>query len=246
MHVEFVGLPGCGKSTLASALEKRLLAEGFQVQGLRNAAKAAIAEVKDKVGFLRQRGERISLYGCFLFAHKNPELFEWMFRMSHKDFAALSWGMEALSQYGIVHEHGDPDHIILNDEGFLQRFSWNFMEMGDRSQAEMVSDLLPDDFLTVHMTLTPEDAYRRAKGRKKGVPSALKSADPAASVAKFASYGAALDWFVAARQERGCVVIEVDARAEPDAVIDEALMVLRANLPVLGPVSKPKRRKAMT
>lgn len=239
MQVEFVGLPGCGKSTLASALEKRLIAEGFRARGLRNAAKAAIAGVKDKIGFLRQRGERISLYGCFMFAHKNPDLFEWMFRMSHKDFAALSWGMEALSQYGIVQEHGEPDLIILNDEGFLQRFAWNFMEMEDNAQAIEVSALLPDDFLTVHMVLPPDEAYRRTQARKKGVPLALKCPSAAATLAKFDRYGAKLDWFVTARRDRGCIVCDVDARQDLDVVTAQVLDQLRAHLPV----AVPKRRK---
>lgn len=242
MQVEFVGLPGCGKSTLASALEKRLVAEGFRAQGLRNAAKAAIAGVQDKIGFLRRRGERVSLYGCFVFAHKNPELFEWMFRMSHTDFVALSWGMEALSQVGILQEHGDADLIVLNDEGFLQRLSWNFMSLEGGPEVTQVSALLPDDFITVHLIVPPEEAYTRTKDRKKGVPIGMKCADDAQTLAKFARYGAMMDSFVAARRDRGCVVCEVDAGQDMELVMDEVLHRLRAHLPTAVPVKK--RRKA--
>lgn len=243
MQVEFVGLPGCGKSTLASALEKRLKADGFQAQGLRNAAKAAIASVQDKIGFLRRRGERVSLYGCFLFAHKNPDLFEWMFRMSHKDFVALSWGMEALSQVGILQEHGAPDLIVLNDEGFLQRLSWNFKEMGAEADVLEVSRLLPDDFLTVHLTITPDAAFLRTQGRKKGIPIGMKGTNEADILQNFTRYGAMIDQFVTARRQRGCMVCEVDASQEINAVAEDVLAHLQPYLPtVLRPA--PRKRRA--
>lgn len=246
MQVEFVGLPGCGKSTLSSALEKRLVAEGYRAQGLRNAAKAAIAAVHDKIGFLRRRGERVSLYGCFVFAHKNPKLFEWMFQLSHKDFVALSWGMEALSQVGIIQEHGDANLIVFNDEGFLQRLSWNFMVLEGGSDVAGISALLPDDFLTVHLTLGPDAAFQRTKERKKGVPIGMKSIDDAETLTKFVRYGAMLDRFVAARRDRGCVVYEVDAGQDVDLVIEQVLLCLRPHLPPpshLPPGAPTKKRR---
>jgi thymidylate kinase len=243
MQVEFVGLPGCGKSTLASALEKRLAAEGYRAQGLRNAAKAAIAAAQDKIGFLRRRGERISLYGCFVFAHKNPELFEWMFRMSHKDFVALSWGMEALSQIGILQEHGDPELIVLNDEGFLQRLSWNFIGLEDGPEVAEISALLPDDFITIHLTLPQDLAYARTKDRKKGIPSGLKAKTDAETLAKLARYGTMLDRFVEARRARGCPVFKVDTEQDIDLIVDEVIAHLRPFLPVAKPAKQKRKAK---
>jgi thymidylate kinase len=243
MQVEFVGLPGCGKTTLVSALEKRLAAEGFRAQGLRNAAKAAIAGVQNKIGFLRQRGERTSLYGSLIFAHKNPELYQWMFKLSNKDFVALIWGMEALSQIGILQEHGARDLIVLNDEGFLQRLSWNFIELEDGPEIAEISRLIPDDFLTVHLTLDAAQAYGRTKGRKKGIPQPLKGTDDAEAITKFARYGVMLDRFVNERRSCGCEVFVVDAGQEPDAVLEEVLPYLRPFLPTPIPVSAKKLRR---
>ncbi len=242
MLVEFVGLPGCGKTTLAAALEKRLVADGFRAQGLRNAAKAAIDGVKDNIGFLRRRGERISLYGCFAFAHKNPELFEWYFRMSHKDFMVLNWGMEGLSQLGILQEHGDPDIVVLNDEGFLQRLSWNFIDSQDGPEVAAISALLPDDFLTVHITLPADVAFARTKERRKGVPIGLRREDDAETLARFESYDAMLDMFVAARRDRGCVVYEVDAAQDLEAVVQALLHHLHPHLPAPAPVPTPAKK----
>ena len=243
MHVEFVGLPGCGKTTLAEELEKRLVAEGFRAQGLRNAAKAAIDGVKDEIGFLRRRGERVSLYGCFAFAHKNPELFEWFFRMSHKDFTGLSWGMECLSQLGILQEHGDADLVVLNDEGFLQRLSWNFIDLQDGPEVGAICALLPDDFLTVHMILPADVAYARTKGRKKGVPIALRREDGAETLARFGCYDAMQNTFVTARRDRGCVVYEVDAMQDLEALVEEVIHHLHRHLPAPAPVPAKKARK---
>ncbi|MGB3281128.1 MAG: hypothetical protein WBA92_18250 [Pseudorhodobacter sp.] len=243
MQVEFVGLPGCGKSTLASALEKRLVAEGYRAQGLRNAAKAAIAASQDKIGFLRRRGERISLYGCFVFAHKNPELFEWMFRMSHKDFVALSWGMEALSQIGILQEHGDPELIVFNDEGFLQRLSWNFMGLEDGPEVTEISALLPDDFITIHLTLPQDLAYSRIQDRKKGIPSGLKAKTDAETLVKLAQYGTMLDRFVEARRARGCPVYKVDTKQDIGVIVDEVIAHLRPFLPAAKPARQKRKAK---
>ncbi|RUS59199.1 hypothetical protein EGN72_14730 [Pseudorhodobacter sp. E13] len=244
MQVELVGLPGCGKSTLASALEKRLTAEGHRAQGMRNAAKAAITAKQDKIGFLRRRGERVSLYGCLVFAHKNPELFQWMFRLSHTDFVALTWGMEALSQVGILQEHGDKDLIVMNDEGFLQRLAWNFTALGDGPEIAEISQLIPPDFVTLNLTLPTEHAYQRTKDRKKGIPSPLKGDTDTEALAKFARYGDMLDRFVAARRARGCVVIDIDAAPEMDTVVETALAALAPLLPAAKPVKKPRKAKA--
>jgi thymidylate kinase len=241
--VEFVGLPGCGKSTLAARLEKQLCADGYPAQGMRNATRTVSVEIQDKVGFLRRRGERASLYGCFVFAHENPKLFEWMFRTSHDDFVALIWGMEALSQIGILQKHGPKDLIILNDEGFMQRVSWNLMELGDGPELAEVIALLPADFLTVHMVLPPAQAYARTQDRRKGVPAPLRGETDAQAVEKFERYEKMLRRSANIRQSLGHRVIELDASQDEDSVITEALAALKPLLTRPVEVAKPKKRK---
>jgi len=243
MMVEFVGLPGCGKSTLATRLEKQLRAEGFQAQGMRNATRTVSVELQDKLGFLRRRGERASLYGCFVFAHENPKLFEWMFRTSHDDFVALIWGMEALSQIGILKKHGPEGLIALNDEGFMQRVSWNLMELGDGPELAEVIALLPDDFVTVHLTLPADTAYTRTKERRKGVPVPLRGDTTEDALRKFSRYEAMLRRSAEIRRSRGNVVIDVDAEQDEDRVLETALAALRPHLPLPVAKAKPRKRK---
>lgn len=245
MQVEFVGLPGCGKSTVVAALEQRLKARRYRVQGLRNAARATMKTAQPKIGFLARRGERTSLYGALVWAQQHPELFQWMFRLSQTDLVALLWGMEALSQQGILMKHGDPAQIILNDEGFLQRFAWNFIESNAPEDIAAISRLLDPDFLTVHILLDPAASYERSKLRRKGVPIGLKSADDAGTVAKFASYQTAIDKFVAARRAVGSRVFEVDGARDLETVLDEIEGCLLPCLPVPPPAPAPRKPKKL-
>jgi thymidylate kinase len=229
--VEFVGLPGCGKSTVVAALEQRLKARRYRVQGLRNAARATMKTAQPKIGFLARRGERTSLYGALVWAQQHPELFQWMFRLSQTDLVALLWGMEAL--------------FILNDEGFLQRFAWNFIESNAPEDIAAISRLLDPDFLTVHILLDPAASYERSKLRRKGVPIGLKSADDAGTVAKFASYQTAIDKFVAARRAVGSRVFEVDGARDLETVLDEIEGCLLPCLPVPPPAPAPRKPKKL-
>jgi thymidylate kinase len=231
VQVEFVGLPGCGKSTVLVALEQRMKAGGVAVQGLRNAARAAMQQAEGSVSFLRRRGERTSLYGCMLWAHENPDLFQRIFRLSHTDFISLIWGMESLSQQGIISKHGAKDLIILNDEGFLQRIAWNFIEHGTQAEIEEICQLLDPGFITLHLTLDAKDALGRAKNRRKGVPIGLKGKDEADSLLKFQRYGGVLDSFVAARQAQSRPVLVLDASSDIDRNVDAIMVFLHPLLP---------------
>tara|TARA_R110002096_G_scaffold15036_10_gene52984 strand:+ start:3926 stop:4666 length:741 start_codon:yes stop_codon:yes gene_type:complete len=243
MMVEFVGLPGCGKSTLATRLEKQLCAEGYRARGMRNATRAVSVGLQDKVGFLRRRGERASLYGCFVFAHENPKLFEWMFRTSHDDFVALIWGMEALSQIGILQKHGPEGLIALNDEGFMQRLSWNLMELGDGPELAEVIALLPEGFVTVHLTLTPEIAYARTQERRKGVPVPLRGDTDDEALRKFSRYDVMLRRSAEIRRSCGNVVIDIDAEQDEDSVVATTAAALRPLLPPPVVKTAPRKRK---
>jgi thymidylate kinase len=240
MLVEFVGLPGCGKTTLVMQLEKQLFAEGHRAKGLRNATSELMIGLQDKIGFLRQRKERVSLYGCLVFAHENPKLFDKIFGASRDDFVALIWGMETLSQIGIIQKHGPKDLVVLNEEGFLQRLSWSYLDREDGPELAEVIALLPPDFVSLHMTLPPEVAYARSQDRRKGVPTPLKGNSDAEAILNFDRYDAKLRQSTKLRRAQGGTVLEIDASMTIDAVLEAALTALR---PLLSLPVAPKRRK---
>lgn len=230
MMVEFVGLPGCGKSTLAGSLETLLKKDGIRAQGMRNAAVAAMARMQGKIGFLRHRQERTSLYGCLAFAQTHPELFEWVFRTSREDFNFLLWNMETVAQMGILEKHGPADLVVLNDEGFLQRFAGNFIGKKATKEIDEVSALLPRDFMTIYLMVPPKLAQTRAKERRKGIPLALRADTDAKVLTQFRRYDKVLRRWVDARKALGCAVLELDASGESEEVTAAAMNWLRPQL----------------
>jgi len=219
MMIEFVGLPGCGKTTLTASLERRLVASGFRVQGLRNATKALMAERQASIGFVRHRPERISLYGLCLFAQTAPELHDWVVRTSHGEFTTLIWNMEAMSQLGIVAALGPSDLAVLNDEGFLQRLASNFISNPDDPKLPEIISLVPRDILTVAIGLSPERAFERARTRRKGIPLILRSADDEQVLDGFKLFDRALTRAIASRKAQGSVVLEIDGNLHPDQLV---------------------------
>lgn len=244
--VEFVGLPGCGKTTVTASLERRLAAAGFRAQGLRNATKAIMAEQQPKIGFIRHRPERISLYGLSLFANQAPDLHDWVVRTSHGEFTNLIWNMEAMSQLGIVAALAPPDLVVLNDEGFLQRLASNFISDPDNPRLPEVIGLIPRDVLTVSITISPETALERARARRKGIPLILRASEDEAVTDGFDRFDRALRCAVGSMQANGGEVLEVDGALHPDRIVEQVTEWLtpkiEARKPTL-PVARVKQRR---
>jgi thymidylate kinase len=177
-----------------------------------------------------------------VWAHKYPDLYEWMFRLSHSDFVALVWGMEMLSQQGILLAHGDKDLIVLTDEGYLQRLAWNFIERDDEAEIDKISALLPPDFVTIYMMIDPKLSFERTKSRRKGVPIGLKCSNEAATLAKFTRYSVMLDRFIEARQALGHSVMRVNAMQDVEKVAKDVVQHLTPLLP--PPLLAKKKRGA--
>ena len=233
--VEFVGLPGCGKTTVTASLERRLTAAGFRAQGLRNATKAIMAEQQAKIGFIRHRPERVSLYGLCLFAREAPALHDWVVRTSHGEFTTLIWNMEAMSQLGIVTALGPADLVVLNDEGFLQRLASNFISNPDDPHLPEVIGLVPRDVLTVSIAISAKTALERARARRKGIPLILRAPEDAEVLDGFDRFDRALGHAIAARQTNGGAVLEIDGTLHPDQIVDQVATWLTPRIEAARP-----------
>jgi len=241
--LEFVGLPGCGKTTVTASLERRLAAAGFRAQGLRNATKSIMAQQQGRIGFLRHRPERISLYGLCLFASQAPELHDWVVRTSHGEFTTLIWNMEAMSQLGIVAALGPADLVVLNDEGFLQRLASNFISDPDDPDLPKVIGLVPPHILTVAIGITPETALERVRARRKGIPLILRSAEEEEVIDGFNRFDRALCCAITNRQANGGEVLDIDGSLHPDAISEKVMEWLSPRLEAARPAAPLTRVK---
>lgn len=148
--------------------------------------------------------------------------------------------------FGILQEHGDKNRIVFNDEGILQPLAWNFIALGDGAKLAEISQLIPPDFVTLHLRLPTEQTYPRKKARRKGIPAPLKAKSDTEALAKIARYGDVLDRFVAARRDRGCMVIAKAAAPEMEKVVEQSFERVKAlrSTPRQKPAKKPRLAKA--
>ncbi len=148
--------------------------------------------------------------------------------------------------FSILQEHGDNDLILFNDEGLLQPLAWNFSALGDGAKLAEISQLIPPDFVTLHLRLPTEQTYPRKKTHRKGIPAPLKAKSDTEAVAKIARYGDMLDRFMAARRDRGCRVIENAAAPGMEKVVEQSFERLKAlrSTPRQKPANKPRWAKA--
>lgn len=248
--VEFVGLPGCGKTTLTASLERRLAAAGVRAQGLRNATKSIMAQEQARIGFIRHRPERISLYGLCLFARSAPALHDWVVRTSHGEFTTLIWNMEAMSQLGIVGSLGPSDLVVLNDEGFLQRLASNFIADPDDPTLPGIISHVPPEILTVSIRISPDQALDRARGRRKGIPLILRAQGDEEVRQGFARFEQAIENAVSCRQAQGCAVLELDGNLHPDMAVATVMDWLSPRIDAVrarqaaAPLVRVKRKRA--
>lgn len=233
--VELVGLPGSGKSTLAIQLEDTLKLEGIPVIGLRDAAIRAIAAQRPKIGFIKGRLERQSLYGAMLFSKAHPELFHWLHKKSLSDFNLLLWNTEVMSQIGIVENFAKPDMVVINDEGFIQRAASTMLAKEYVPDINDGSALFPDNSFTIFLELDAAIAVKRNLNRERAFHSILKGDTEAGTVANFEAYQNILRTGVEAHQKRGCQVLTVDAERDADALGQSVVDWLRPHLPAPKP-----------
>ena len=78
MLVEFVGLPGAGKTSLITEAETQLRTAGCKACGLRDLSKRGVERLRGDIGFIRRRSERISLYGALEYRKLHPQIFDFL------------------------------------------------------------------------------------------------------------------------------------------------------------------------
>lgn len=229
MIFEFAGLPGSGKSTILTAAAERLTAAGLTHTSMRMLAKAALQDDYRKIGFLRRRISRASLYGALAFGDENPALFDALLGAARSDLATRLWNMEMLAQLHFGYWHGLPGHPVFMDEGFLHRGAGSYLLTRDQDGFKDYLALVPPDRAVIHVVADLDLAYARSQGRKlkKRIPAVWLGATDAETRATLEIFNGMVRLGCDVLRKRGMRIIDIDAKrpvAENAAALAEAVI----------------------
>ena len=212
MLVEFVGLPGAGKTSLITETETRLRTAGRKAGGLRDLSKRGVERMRGEVGFIRRRAERISLYGALEYRKAHPEIFDFLCQAQGRVPELTLWSMELLSQLYFAFDDLAGDHIAFSDEGLVHRGIAAQIGVEDRAGFVAYNDALPPDFPLVHLKVPVDIAIARAEARGKGLPATRwrKDRDPWDVMRETETL---IEQACDMRIARGCKVVCIDGTA---------------------------------
>lgn len=175
MYVEFIGLPGSGKSSLLSALTKKSAKSAVPCHSLKTVADKTHAKLIQMPGYLKRKPGRGWFLGMLTFAHQHPDVFRILFENSISDSWINLNVMELLGQYYFAQRAELGRQPILCDEGFLHRGATAFSEPDRYSDMETYLSHIPLCDAVIHIDLDIEQALARCKQRRKGLPKAYQA-----------------------------------------------------------------------
>lgn len=170
MFVEFIGLPGSGKSSIINAIVKQSAGSDSQFTTLKRLAEKVLAKKKSQRGYLRRKQDRGWFYGTFSLAHQYPELFRIAFENTLRNTPGQLDFLDLLAQYFFARQEQNLNQTVLVDEGLLHRGAATFLYPDAFSTFDHYLEQIPPCDVIVWMDIDIETAIERSKQRKKGLP----------------------------------------------------------------------------
>lgn len=189
-HVEFVGLPGSGKTTLVNHLASTPNIEGYQ---LRYGYKVAVTRILFPV-FLNNAGRYLPVEAVNLISHLSSVTHPSRHCQQNDAFLQTAqglinaytedntrrkvvreWVQDSTIQFSTASELLDPSEVILCDEGFLQRAIATFCppnpakEIAQNDIDSYVS-AMPEPDIVIFLNVTDDTAITRMYARSSGPP----------------------------------------------------------------------------
>jgi thymidylate kinase len=259
--VEFLGIPGSGKTTLASGVHSRLVASNTSAFTLAGAVSLGMRRgVGDRLidpvmthlpdrlldrysesGFIRSNALLVSLID-FMAAYPRAvsAFLEGQARRSDFELSSdlvIRWFLQLVARYQLAASAMSRDDLLLLDEGFAQRaitgFAHRFSEADyDDLSSYLIASPRPD--LLIHLAVGTDLAAERLAGR--GEPEATKrlwgtDTDPARFLADTARCA---DYVVEAARSAGWEVLEVDGSAGLTTLTGSVVDRIRSQTPATG------------
>jgi len=252
-HIELLGIPGSGKTTVASYLQSTY----SQVYSLSDSFKQALFDLllngrlgsihsKIPIKFLeftsRMTGVTDWCFNDFLI--KNPNVF---YSIDMKRFTddidrinSVANGLNSLiEKYNVTSQFWKKDQPVLIEEGFAHRAGSVFVHPRQKSRASMehIKEYskavpMPDEIL--YLQIDPVTAEERMKSRKTAYPESYSSFSKDEMIHKLKQIDICLSTIVKVLTEEDTNVVRVNAKRSPKDI----LSVYQSNTSILTEPSR--------
>lgn len=254
-HIEFMGLPGSGKSTVRSLLvesleggenpcltmEQALLScmrrriDGYLFRWLLTALPQGQALKYAPLVFTRS-GLRYDCQNDFIAAHAGAVAAV----LASDDFcsastserkALLAWFLLTGAQYQLIRDGIGDAATVVFDEGFLQRSISLFanpahVQQLDRTFLSTYLDLVPRPVIVFFLRADAWTCRERLLVRQRGLPGRLKGRDPGEILSHLESLEKWIDGFAHLAADKGFPVRVVDASGGPGDTVDKVHRIM--------------------
>ena len=97
MMVEFLGLPGSGKTTIGGTCQPLLIKSGVKLKPIGKIAKQQAEKMRGQNRYLNRYAGRSWLFGALAFAKQYPEVYDLIEKSSKHSFATHLWAMDFMA-----------------------------------------------------------------------------------------------------------------------------------------------------
>jgi len=170
MYIEFIGLSGSGKTTVAKAAMAEVREHGIKSQDIfrycAGRRKKPLPNWRNAMEPSDERLHRHMLY-FWQFSSRYPSVSVDLYRASSNTPLYQSDFSLALANVMMLKDIGHADRLIVTDEGILHRSAAVFAAAEDPSEFRETLHALPLPDALVYLRVDAQEAAQRSSGRRK-------------------------------------------------------------------------------